>query len=52
VVKALDERSPKFQTVVGKGTGALLMLTRLPVGLRDKLLKNAFGLTGALKSTI
>lgn len=52
VVKALDERSPKFQTVVGKGTGALLMLTRLPVGLRDKLVKNALGLAGALKSTI
>ncbi len=35
VVKALDEKNPKFQTIVGKGTAALLMLTRLPVGLRD-----------------
>lgn len=52
VVKALNERTPRFQMVVGKGTGMLLTLARLPVGLRDKMVKSALGLAGPLKSTI
>lgn len=38
------------RAVVGKGTGALLMLSRLPVRLRDRLLKSALGLSTALKT--
>jgi NAD(P)-dependent dehydrogenase (short-subunit alcohol dehydrogenase family) len=52
VIRALDGRSPKARTVVGKGSGVFLTLARLPVGLRDKLVKSALGLAGALKSTI
>jgi NAD(P)-dependent dehydrogenase (short-subunit alcohol dehydrogenase family) len=35
--------------VVGKGTEALLILSRLSVHSRDKLVKSALGLTAALK---
>jgi len=49
VIKALFRRRPKPRVVVGKGTGALLMLSRLPVRVRDKLVKSALGLATALK---
>ena len=49
VIKALFRRRPKPRVVVGKGTGALLMLSRLPVRARDKLVKSALGLATALK---
>ena len=49
VIKALFRRRPKPRVVVGKGTGALLMLSRLPVRARDKLVKSALGLASALK---
>ena len=52
VAKALSGNQSKLRVVVGKGTGALLFLARLPVGTRDKLIKNALGLSSALKSTI
>jgi len=51
VMSALLEGKAKPRTVVGKGTGALVMLSRFPIGLRDKLVKSALGLTAALKST-
>ncbi len=35
--------------VVGKGTGAFMLLSRLPVGLRDRLIRSALGLSQALK---
>ena len=35
--------------VVGKGTGAFMMLSRFPVGLRDRLVRAALSLTKALK---
>jgi NAD(P)-dependent dehydrogenase (short-subunit alcohol dehydrogenase family) len=49
VLDALFKKRPKSRVVVGKGTGALLMLSRLPLRTRDKLLKSALGLTAALK---
>jgi NAD(P)-dependent dehydrogenase (short-subunit alcohol dehydrogenase family) len=52
VMKALSGHQSKLRVVVGKGTGALLFLSRLPIGTRDKLVKNALGLSGALRSTI
>ena len=33
---------------VGKGTGALFLLSRLPIRLRDRMVKSALGLSGAL----
>ena len=50
VITALFQTRPKPRVVVGKGTGALLMLSRLPIRMRDKLVKNALGLTAALKA--
>jgi hypothetical protein len=41
VISALLEGKAKPRTVVGKGTGALMMLSRFPIGLRDKLVKIA-----------
>jgi len=49
VIKAVFGKRPKPRVVVGKGTGALLMLSRLPIRTRDKLVKRALGLTNALK---
>lgn len=52
VMLALNGNRSKLRMVVGKGTGALLFLSRLPIGTRDRLVKNALGLSAALKSTI
>jgi len=49
VLDALFKTRPKPRVVVGKGTGALLMLSWLPSRKRDKLVKSALGLTAALK---
>jgi NAD(P)-dependent dehydrogenase (short-subunit alcohol dehydrogenase family) len=49
VIEALFKKRPRSRVVVGKGTGALLMLARLPLRTRDKLVKSALGLTAALK---
>jgi hypothetical protein len=35
--------------VVGKGTGAFVLFSRLPIRLRDRLMKSALGLSDALK---
>ncbi len=45
VMRALSGNRTKLRMAVGKGTGALLMLSRLPIGARDKFVKNALGLT-------
>jgi hypothetical protein len=50
VMTALFQKRPRNRVVVGKGTGALLMLSRLPIRTRDKLVKNALGITAALKA--
>ena len=48
-MKALSRRGAKARAVVGKGTGAFMLLSRLPVGLRDRLVRSALGLGQALK---
>jgi NAD(P)-dependent dehydrogenase (short-subunit alcohol dehydrogenase family) len=49
VLHALFAKRPKPRIVVGKGTSALLMLSRLPTRTRDRLVKRALGLSAALK---
>lgn len=49
VIKALFRNRPKPRVIVGRGTGALLMLSLLPVRSRDKLVKRALGLRAALE---
>jgi hypothetical protein len=48
VIAALAGRSSSV-VVVGKGTGAFMLLSRLPVGLRDRLIRSALGVPQALK---
>jgi NAD(P)-dependent dehydrogenase (short-subunit alcohol dehydrogenase family) len=48
--KALIQRYPKPRVVVGRGTGGMLFLARLPIRTRDRLLKSALGLSVALKA--
>jgi NAD(P)-dependent dehydrogenase (short-subunit alcohol dehydrogenase family) len=43
VMAALSRRRPRPRVVVGKGTGALLALSRLPIRLRDRMVKSALG---------
>lgn len=47
-VAALAGRGPAVR-VVGRGAGAFVLLSRLPTGLRDRLVRNALGLSKALK---
>jgi hypothetical protein len=49
VLHALFAKRQKPRIVVGKGTSALLMLSRLPTRTRDRLVKRALGLSAALK---
>jgi hypothetical protein len=44
VVKALSSGSPEPRDVVGRDAGQMVMLRRLPQGLRDGLLMRAVGL--------
>jgi NAD(P)-dependent dehydrogenase (short-subunit alcohol dehydrogenase family) len=44
IVKALDDSSPAARYVVGRDASQLVMLRRVPQGLRDRLLMNAMGL--------
>ena len=46
---ALSGRRTKPRAVVGKGTGAFVLMSRLPIRLRDRLLRSALGLSEALK---
>jgi hypothetical protein len=48
VVDAIVQRRPPARRVVGKGTGPLLFLARLPARARDRLVKRALGLTDEL----
>lgn len=45
VVKALSSPRPDARYVVGRDAGQLVMLRRLPQGLRDRLLMSTVGLT-------
>jgi NAD(P)-dependent dehydrogenase (short-subunit alcohol dehydrogenase family) len=49
VMTALTSRGAKPRTVVGKGTGAFMLLSRLPTRLRDRMIRSALGLNQALK---
>ncbi len=49
VMAALSERRAKPRAVVGKGAGALVLMSRLPIRLRDRLVRSALGLSEALK---
>ena len=49
VMAALSGRRPKLRAVVGKGAGALVLMSRLPVRLRDRLVRSALGLSEALR---
>jgi hypothetical protein len=39
----------KLRAVVGKGAGAFVMMSRLPIRVRDRLMRSALGLNEALK---
>jgi len=49
VIAALSGRSAKLRTAVGKGAGDFVLMSRLPIRLRDRLVKSALGLSQALK---
>ncbi len=49
VIAALSGRRAKLRAVVGKGDGAFVLASRLPIRLRDRLVKSALGLSEALR---
>jgi NAD(P)-dependent dehydrogenase (short-subunit alcohol dehydrogenase family) len=50
VINALFRDRSNPRVVVGRGTGTVLILSWLPTRMRDRLVKNALGLSAALKS--
>jgi NAD(P)-dependent dehydrogenase (short-subunit alcohol dehydrogenase family) len=51
VIAALSGRRTKARAVVGKGAGMFVMMSRLPVRLRDRLVRSALGLNETLEPT-
>jgi hypothetical protein len=49
VMAALSGRRTKPRAVIGKGAGAFVLMSRLPIHLRDRLVRSALGLSEALK---
>jgi NAD(P)-dependent dehydrogenase (short-subunit alcohol dehydrogenase family) len=49
VMGALSGRRTKPRAVVGKGVGAFVLMSRLPIRLRDRLVRSALGLNTVLK---
>ncbi len=49
VMAALSSRRAKPRAAVGRGTGAFVLMSRLPIRLRDRLVRSALGLSEALK---
>jgi NAD(P)-dependent dehydrogenase (short-subunit alcohol dehydrogenase family) len=49
VIAALSPRRAKPRAVVGKGAGAFVLMSRLPIRLRDRLVRSALGLSEALR---
>jgi NAD(P)-dependent dehydrogenase (short-subunit alcohol dehydrogenase family) len=49
VMAALSGRGAKLRAVVGKGAWAFVLMSRLPIRLRDRLVRSALGLGEALK---
>lgn len=46
ILKAVEARSPKRRYVVGRGARLLSILSRLPEGLRERMITRTFGLAG------
>jgi len=49
VMAALSGRRAKPRAVVGKGAGAFVLMSRLPIRLRDRVVRSALGLSAALR---
>jgi NAD(P)-dependent dehydrogenase (short-subunit alcohol dehydrogenase family) len=49
VMAALSGRGARLRAVVGKGAGMLVLMSRLPIRLRDRLMRSALGMSQALK---
>ena len=49
VIAALSGRRARLRAVVGRGAGAFVLASRLPIRLRDRLVKSALGLSEALR---
>lgn len=49
VMAALLGRRTRPRVVVGKSAGAFVLMSRLPIRLRDRLVRSALGLSAALK---
>ncbi len=49
VIAALSGRGARLRTAVGSGAGAFVLMSRLPIRLRDRLVKSALGLSRALR---
>jgi NAD(P)-dependent dehydrogenase (short-subunit alcohol dehydrogenase family) len=49
VTAALSSRRAKPRAMVGKGAGAFALMSLLPIGMRDRLVRSALGLSEALK---
>ena len=49
VMAALSGRRPKLRATVGKGAGGFVLMSLLPIRLRDRLIRSALGLSEALR---
>jgi len=49
VMAVVSGRGARLRAVAGKGAGVFVMMSRLPIRLRDRLMKSALGLSEALK---
>jgi NAD(P)-dependent dehydrogenase (short-subunit alcohol dehydrogenase family) len=49
VMAALKGGRAKLRAVVGKGSGAFVMMSKLPIRLRDRTVRSALGLSEALR---
>ena len=49
VLAALSGRRTKPRAVVGKGARVFVLMSRLPIRLRDRLVRSALGLSEALR---
>jgi hypothetical protein len=49
VMAALSGHRTKPRAVIGKGAGAFMLMSRLPIRLRDRLVRSALGLSEALR---
>lgn len=52
VLQAMQHPNPKLRTAVGKGTGMLVLLSKLPTRTRDSLLLGSLGIARAMAATL